>query len=112
MPGCIDLPGEFLSTPSGWRATSSQRACPRSKRQISIHALRVEGDRVHALAAWAKNISIHALRVEGDLFIRIDAGIISRFLSTPSGWRATLQNTAPPRSQLCISIHALRVEGD
>ena len=26
MPGCIDLPGEFLSTPSGWRATSTNKS--------------------------------------------------------------------------------------
>ena len=56
-------------------------------------------------------ISIHALRVEGDLFIRIDAGIISRFLSTPSGWRATKQ-IADELAAAEISIHALRVEGD
>ena len=34
-----------------------------------------------------------------------------RFLSTPSGWRATaaLINLV---ADICISIHALRVEGD
>ena len=33
----------FLSTPSGWRAT--KESVPRStKKSISIHALRVEGD--------------------------------------------------------------------
>ena len=61
------------------------------KNRISIHALRVEGD-VRGYRRGDKNrISIHALRGEGDLFIRIDAGIISRFLSTPSGWRATVR---------------------
>ena len=59
------------------------------RRGISIHALRVEGDR--SARAWAKKvtISIHALRVEGDRkSIRLH-GPIHRFLSTPSGWRAT-----------------------
>ena len=34
---------EFLSTPSGWRATYN-RLNERQKACISIHALRVEGD--------------------------------------------------------------------
>ena len=56
---------------------------------ISIHALRVEGDRGESWTAInAKTISIHALRVEGDwAWLR---------------WEMALQ----------ISIHALRVEGD
>ena len=57
---------EFLSTPSGWRAThlvGFGAPC----HGISIHALRVEGDLVEtAKHAEAVAISIHALRVEGD----------------------------------------------
>ena len=34
----------FLSTPSGWRATNLQSP-PNQHRAISIHALRVEGDK-------------------------------------------------------------------
>ncbi len=106
--------------------------------KISIHALRVEGDRGYRpLPDTVYSISIHALRVEGDekserllqnrhqLFLstpsgwratlngfayRDDAQIV--FLSTPSGWRAT---TFAPRENTqvqAISIHALRVEGD
>ena len=144
----------FLSTPSGWRATSAQCAA-RLLRTISIHALRVEGDHLFSDCPLLIRISIHALRVEGDapfgnilaaardfyprppgggrLFIRIDAGIISRFLSTPSGWRATSTKSPQQRrrrflstpsgwratvaaksimSFVPISIHALRVEGD
>ena len=55
---------------------------------ISIHALRVEGDKAQLQTVDDKLISIHALRVEGDMF---SAGDI-----------VTLK----------ISIHALRVEGD
>ena len=79
---------EFLSTPSGWRATRVYETVT-TDREISIHALRVEGDiytitRIHP----PESISIHALRVEGD-----------------------------ERGKICItvldiSIHALRVEGD
>ena len=60
-----------------------------TNRKISIHALRVEGDRFllcHAQRLY--EISIHALRVEGDLRT-VAVGICNR-----------------------ISIHALRVEGD
>ena len=55
---------------------------------ISIHALRVEGDRYPEQYDARFEISIHALRVEGDLFSDIDNIIFD------------------------ISIHALRVEGD
>ena len=79
---------------------------------ISIHALRVEGDTMSVLHIVLHfDISIHALRVEGDF--RSGAGCLRqpnfyprppgggrhghiqlyarahRFLSTPSGWRAT-----------------------
>ena len=56
---------------------------------ISIHALRVEGDRrVIPLHKVNLSISIHALRVEGD-------GCDEKFFK-----------------DIKISIHALRVEGD
>mgnify|MGYP000807360250 CR=1 FL=1 len=38
----------------------------RSKFYISIHALRVEGDRQGRISRFQISISIHALRVEGD----------------------------------------------
>ena len=100
----------FLSTPSGWRATEEIKAW---------------------LAAF--NISIHALRVEGDRTTSACHAYCKIFLSTPSGWRATRQldrrpcgepflstpsgwrATAAPYIRRCaaqISIHALRVEGD
>ena len=79
----------FLSTPSGWRATSIYEV-------------------------WAKtySISIHALRVEGDSPIPCFQGRQKRFLSTPSGWRATKAFLIDSVEEYGISIHALRVEGD
>ena len=56
----------FLSTPSGWRATA---------RELSRHLYR--------------DISIHALRVEGDASGPHSHTPFGLFLSTPSGWRAT-----------------------
>ena len=80
---------------------------------ISIHALRVEGD-VHTIAPCFHlvYISIHALRVEGDPLILKHTVDNFLFLSTPSGWRATLQIYSPLHDTIRISIHALRVEGD
>ena len=103
--------GLFLSTPSGWRATAAAVAEPAAALDISIHALRVEGDTMLGSACRLKMhfyprppgggrlllfiflafllcISIHALRVEGD---------------SPS---------PPSFVTVPISIHALRVEGD
>ena len=78
---------------------------------ISIHALRVEGDRCVRDKRDSVCISIHALRVEGDCTPVSGYCIVNSFLSTPSGWRATdaLPRLLPVAG---ISIHALRVEGD
>ena len=123
----------FLSTPSGWRATDAAKDADDAL-EISIHALRVEGDPAlfrlpisfqnfyprppdggrpfpKLVPAPEYGISIHALRVEGDdggfsatlnleyFYPRPPGGgrrtpvsgycIVSSFLSTPSGWRAT-----------------------
>ena len=88
---------------------------------------------MRALADIIMDISIHALRMEGDVkrehltnavtdfyprppdggrrIGHFDRLAIGEFLSTPSGWRATFfsfRKTAPR----VISIHALRMEGD
>ena len=58
--------------------------------EISIHALRVEGDLPMSpmtMIGW--EISIHALRVEGDDSKVQENPLNDQFLSTPSGWRAT-----------------------
>ena len=103
-------PNEFLSTPSGWRAT---------KFLLVFNARAVflstpsgwRATNLISLCEACHNISIHALRVEGDgpgLGDIINAFI---FLSTPSGWRATHKAIAA-KIGMNISIHALRVEGD
>ena len=80
--------------------------------EISIHALREEGDTWAFFAvAVAVFISIHALREEGDLESDFQPVTGMEFLSTPSARRATRQ--AGIMAQLRqISIHALREEGD
>ena len=61
-----------------------------SAADISIHALREEGDFAHIRDTRARNrISIHALREEGDERSTSGAARLSVFLSTPSARRAT-----------------------
>ena len=105
------FPEVFLSTPSARRATKN-REPERDRLEISIHALREEGDytaiaierktfniSIHALREegdsspiyilYIKQISIHALREEGDGFSLRCSKRPNKFLSTPSARRAT-----------------------
>ena len=102
---------EFLSTPSARRATQTGQLRVLGL-DISIHALREEGDHARVEQAQAGFIiSIHALREEGD----VESGEITaddyKFLSTPSARRATVPLFLVLFWQR-ISIHALREEGD
>ena len=78
----------FLSTPSARRATDPAEVTT-DLMQISIHALREEGD-----SSRVRQLSYSA-----------------GFLSTPSARRATQEIYAQGNTQ-DISIHALREEGD
>ena len=72
----------------------------------------MEGDKKRSRSLQAhSSISIHALRVEGDNYIMYQNTAYNKFLSTPSGWRATLLFLTLLHRKT-ISIHALRVEGD
>ena len=79
---------KFLSTPSARRATD-YRLVRLAKFDISIHALREEGDAV----AVCRQL------------------LTERFLSTPSARRAMVGGAGRKPSK-DISIHALREEGD
>ena len=79
---------KFLSTPSARRATRA-RPSRENRPEISIHALREEGDPFSAVRFWLQKV----------------------FLSTPSARRATLAACAALHAD-AISIHALREEGD
>ena len=61
--------------------------------------------------AAPNQISIHALREEGDVRALMDSYGLELFLSTPSARRATRQH-GRRSSGAEISIHALREEGD
>ena len=109
---------QFLSTPSARRATQRRRAARRA-RQISIHALREEGDPLsfpweYGPAEFLSTpsarratqlvfcfihqivISIHALREEGDLCRTCRVIVRDLFLSTPSARRATRRAGSMP----------------
>ena len=123
----------FLSTPSARRATiepvkgetdndisihalreegdAGLDPVRRADRVISIHALREEGDQGRRRGRPGRRISIHALREEGDIAFVNAIDVINIFLSTPSARRATPGRQCRRRSQ-GISIHALREEGD
>ena len=64
-------------------------------------------------AEWkaVRDISIHTLRVEGDRVIPASSRIARIFQSTPSAWRVTV-DLAKVKQLIIISIHTLRVEGD
>ena len=58
--------------------------------EISIHALREEGDVYELLCIYIDvMISIHALREEGDRQLTVAATVLGQFQSTPSARRAT-----------------------
>ena len=78
----------FLSTPSARRATN-----------LFQHQQQ------------ALDISIHALREEGDKLLVGALAVLFLFLSTPSARRAT-KEIPLTYDAFCISIHALREEGD
>ena len=80
----------FLSTPSARRATR-RNPDGLASHNISIHALREEGDQPEQQNKQATHqISIHALREEGDVDMRTSPFRLILFLSTPSARRATL----------------------
>ena len=88
-----------------------REAIARGAIEISIHALRVEGDPDLYIMQRGGWISIHALRVEGD----DDQGLhrCGRVAISIHALRVEGDGNNPTRTRgRTISIHALRVEGD
>ena len=81
--------GEFLSTPSARRATRHlSYDLSGDVLFLSTPSARRATVAVHRYDDLMQ-ISIHALREEGDLFQRLVSGVSGKFLSTPSARRAT-----------------------
>ena len=72
----------FLSTPSARRATLYEKSRG-DNQDISIHALREEGDPIRRFSASRGKISIHALREEGDLSIPAAESKVRNFYPRP-----------------------------
>ena len=102
---------KFLSTPSARRAPPHENIPYRQCQHFYPRPPR--GGRHYEAGAGdsAEEISIHALREEGDTITVKPYIYYRRFLSTPSARRAT-RSRRHPRRFACISIHALREEGD
>ena len=79
--------------------------------EFSIPAPGEEGDERKFTLSFSSEISIHALREEGDTVSGYTKAQVLKFLSTPSARRATCMRQEQ-NSSICISIHALREEGD
>ena len=106
----MDAAELFLSTPSARRATSALRRAKKSE-DISIHALREEGDSIYKTNADLQTIFLStpsARRATNHIFFFPHS---FQFLSTPSARRAT-KAAVVDIFQHRISIHALREEGD
>ena len=101
----------FLSTPSARRATFTMKEVSTISKNFYPRPPR--GGRPDELGELITNreISIHALREEGDDFFPRILLASGSFLSTPSARRATLRHRDRVLHH-AISIHALREEGD
>ena len=122
----------FQSTPSAWRETLYYDIIPmiyfisihslrmegdkelrrlNNETQISIHSLRMEGDRKAVFRALLLFISIHSLRMEGDLTGKYKCVWHNNFNPLPPhGGRQNIILYLYILSY--ISIHSLRMEGD
>ena len=107
---CSNSQPTFLSTPSARRATKN-REPERDRLEISIHALREEGDLCSVLLQTRSGYFYPRPPRGGRPCLGRAFCVKFRFLSTPSARRAThpIKRHCQPGS---ISIHALREEGD
>ena len=106
----LSLSTLFLSTPSARRATRLTLPWFRGY-NISIHALREEGDHRPPQGDQDDGISIHALREEGDHHSPAEDSAQGYFYPRPPrGGRP--EERGEFAVLVAISIHALREEGD
>ena len=100
----------FLSTPSARRATTAWMEQTDTEIFLSTPSAR-RATRSFELSVKFSDISIHALREEGDYHTFSILSRVFLFLSTPSARRATREPEYEYKVT-DISIHALREEGD
>ena len=102
---------QFLSTPSARRATGCAGAFPGGGQNFYPRPPRGGRPFLVLNTGRTEQISIHALREEGDPIPTPRRGESNQFLSTPSARRAT-PKAVKASVTMSISIHALREEGD
>ena len=102
--------GSFLSTPSARRATRSGHRSSAPLLFLSTPSAR-RATHFSGHRQGTGEISIHALREEGDSSSPLILATQRLFLSTPSARRATISLHIKSQQER-ISIHALREEGD
>ena len=107
----IGLDSLFLSTPSARRATIPVFEGKAGLNNFYPRPPRGGRHDMMALCEKSSDISIHALREEGDVMVMVAICLPSVVLSTPSARRAT-PRLVRQRPLSAISIHALREEGD
>ena len=102
---------EFLSTPSGWRATVNRPDWFHDS-GISIHALRVEGDLSHPIMMQLRVSYFYPRPPGGGRHARCFQLVkINYFYPRPPGGGRPVRRRKTVEA-VKISIHALRVEGD
>ena len=84
------------------------RLCSLEGAGISIHALREEGDKSRLCSLEGAGISIHALREEGDADQEAMKLLQTKFLSTPSARRATEADRFVVEDELFLSTPSAR----
>ena len=100
----------FQSTPSARRATR-QTLRPGQRHEVSIHALRTEGD-VLTLSQTIDSKGFNPRPPHGGRpYKKVLMFTADEFQSTPSARRATA-DASTNAAALAVSIHALRTEGD
>ena len=109
--GTMDIIYIFLSTPSGWRATSG--GFTRIPILSDFYPRPPGGGRLSALISLPSASNFYPRPPGGGRHFRsMYQSYTTQFLSTPSGWRATFEKCSLVDRSPLISIHALRVEGD
>ena len=132
----VEFVSLFQSTPSAWRETTSKIILHQPFQPISIHSLRMEGDRRYAglrsdtgyfnplpphggrpvqTLQRKKSVSyFNPLPPHGGRLDRCKTSIKYKmeFQSTPSAWRETYVRKSIVDPKTGISIHSLRMEGD
>ena len=107
-PHKLALDKTFLSTPSARRATLSCLAQRPSERYFYPRPPRGGRRLKHSRPVQLFQISIHALREEGDPRVRTSPDALREFLSTPSARRATMALNALFTPSLFLSTPSAR----